>query len=207
MFELTDADLQRAILGCGDGPAAFNAGMARRGHRVISVDPLYQFSRAQIERRLDAVYEVVLEQTRNNQHVFRWVAPISNVDELGRIRMAAMREFLADYDQGLAEQRYVNAELPALPFAAGQFDLVLCSHFLFMYSDHLDQSFHLRAIAEMCRVGRQVRIFPIVDCNGHQSPFIEPVMNEFIRTHQVELVTVNYEFQIGGNQMLKVCEY
>jgi hypothetical protein len=207
MFDLTETDLQRSILGCGDGPASFNAGMHRRGHRVISADPLYQFSRVQIERRIDAVYAVVLEQTRNNQHLFHWAAPIHDVDALGRIRMAAMREFLADYDLGRSEQRYVNAELPELPFATGQFDLVLCSHFLFMYSDHLDQSFHLRAVAEMCRVGRQVRVFPIVDCNGQRSPFVEPVVQEFSRTHQVEVATVNYEFQIGGNQMLKLGEH
>lgn len=44
MFALSDEDLNRRILGCGDGPAAFNAGLTGRGGSVVSVDPLYAFS-------------------------------------------------------------------------------------------------------------------------------------------------------------------
>ncbi len=40
LFALTPADLERRILGCGDGPAAFNAEATRRGARVVSCDPL-----------------------------------------------------------------------------------------------------------------------------------------------------------------------
>jgi hypothetical protein len=45
--------------------------------------------------------------------------------------MAAMQTFLADYEQGKAEGRYVAGEVPYLPFKYGSFDLALCSHFLF----------------------------------------------------------------------------
>ncbi len=48
MFALTEADLEKRILGCGDGPASFNAAMFRRGRRVVSVDPLYGFSAEQV---------------------------------------------------------------------------------------------------------------------------------------------------------------
>lgn len=44
MFALSDEDLKRRILGCGDGPAALNAGLTGRGGSVVSVDPLYAFS-------------------------------------------------------------------------------------------------------------------------------------------------------------------
>lgn len=49
MFALTDADLTGRILGCGDGPAGFNAEATRRGCRVISCDPLYRCSASTIE--------------------------------------------------------------------------------------------------------------------------------------------------------------
>jgi hypothetical protein len=49
MFALSERDLALPIVGCGDGPAAFNAEMSLRGHRVVSVDPLYRFSAAEIE--------------------------------------------------------------------------------------------------------------------------------------------------------------
>jgi hypothetical protein len=204
MFDLQDLDLERVIFGCGDGPAAFNAGMRKRGHRVTSADPLYHFPRKLIEQRIAEIYDVVIEQTRSNHHLFRWVEPIDSVDALGRTRMAAMQDFLDDYEQGLAEKRYVDAELPMLPFADASFDLVLCSHFLFLYSDQLDLEFHVRAVGEMLRVGNEVRIFPIVDCSAQISPHLEPVMTQFSRDNEVERVTVKYEFQIGGNQMLVI---
>jgi hypothetical protein len=53
-------------------------------------------------------------------------------------------------------------------------------------------------------VGKEVRIFPIVDCNAQTSPHLEPVMAQFSDENQVERVTVNYEFQIGGNEMLRI---
>src|SRR5678815_1034496 len=55
MFPLTDGDLDRRILGCGDGPASFNAEATRCGHRGVSCDPIYRFDRSQIEERIAAM--------------------------------------------------------------------------------------------------------------------------------------------------------
>ncbi len=41
MFALTDADLNGRIVGCADGPAAFNAAVHRLGGCIVSCDPLY----------------------------------------------------------------------------------------------------------------------------------------------------------------------
>ena len=90
MFSLTEADLGRRIIGCGDGPASFNAEATRRGGHVISCDPLYQFDSAAIQQRITAAYDEIVDQTRQNADEFVWDA-ISTVDELGRIRMRAMR--------------------------------------------------------------------------------------------------------------------
>ena len=125
---------------------------------IVSCDPLYQFDAVAIRERIDATSPEVLEQTRANADAFVW-SSISSVDELGAIRMAAMAEFLEDYDRGLAEQRYLPASLPSLPFADASFDLALCSHFLFLYSERLDADFHAASVLELCRVARQVRIF------------------------------------------------
>src|SRR5512144_3244993 len=106
MFALTNADLERSILSCADGPAAFNAKMVQRGIRVVSCDPLYQFSPAQIRKRLDETYENVIKQTYRNVERFVWTR-IRSVEELGQVRRAAMEEFLNDLDRGKAEGRYV----------------------------------------------------------------------------------------------------
>jgi hypothetical protein len=42
MFALSDADLEGRVLGCGDGPASFNAVATQRGANVVSCDPIYR---------------------------------------------------------------------------------------------------------------------------------------------------------------------
>ncbi len=158
MFGLSDTDLRRRILGCGDGPAAFNASMHRRGLHCVSVDPIYTLTRTQIETRITQVTDVILEQTYQNRHLFHWHA-IRDIDALRETRHRAMREFLGDYETGLAQGRYIAAELPTLPLADRSLDLALSSHFLFLYSDQLNSDFHIRCIGEMLRVASEVRIF------------------------------------------------
>jgi hypothetical protein len=196
--------LNRRILGCADGPASFNAEMTRRGHHVVSCDPLYQFTREQIQARIDATYHTVMEQTRRNQDRFVWNA-IASPEALGEVRMSAMRDFLSDYDAGKRDGRYIAAELPDLPFAPGTFDLALCSHFLFLYSDNFSLDFHQRAIDALCRVAREVRIFPVLNYNAETSPHLIPVRQYLAESGRHAFIeTVPYEFQRGGNQMLRI---
>lgn len=44
MFNLSEIDLNKKILGCGDGLASFNAEMTELGYSVVSIDPIYEFS-------------------------------------------------------------------------------------------------------------------------------------------------------------------
>ncbi len=204
MFDLAREELQLNILGCGDGPAGFNSRMYRHGYRVVSVDPLYKFTAGEIKTRIDEIYNLVIEQTRQNQNNFIWDT-IRSVEELGRIRMSAMGEFLEDYETGRKEGRYIPAGLPKLPFPDKRFDLALCSHFLFLYTAQLSLDFHRQALLELCRTAREVRIFPLVDMDCHFSRHIHPLVHEFTQAgFQVEIRKVPYEFQRGGNQMLRI---
>ena len=204
MFRLSEGDLQLKILGCADGPAGFNARMAKRGHATVSCDPLYQFSAPQIRQRIEETYENIIAQTYDNLDRFLWTT-ITSVDNLGRVRRAAMNEFLDDYDQGQRDGRYVAAELPDLPFAAGTFDLALCSHFLFLYSPILSLELHERAIAAMCAVANEVRVFPLLTYDSDRSPYVEPIVAA-LRTagKTASIERVSYEFQRGGNEMLRI---
>lgn len=204
MFLLSEHDLSKRILGCGDGPASFNAELTRRGGNIVSVDPLYACTADEIRARIADSFEQVMHQTRLNQHEFVWTR-IPSVEELGRIRMKAMSDFLADYEQGRAENRYQPQELPALDFPDHAFELCVCSHFLFLYSDHVDLDFHLAAIKELCRISKEVRIFPLLKLGTERSPHVEPVSDCFSDAgYKVSQVVVPYEFQRGGNQMLKI---
>jgi len=204
MFHLSDGDLNRSILGCGDGPASFNYEMMRQGKSVVSVDPVYNLERNFIEKRIDETYVEVLEQTKANQDKFLW-ENIPSVEELGRIRMESMKLFLDDFEAGKQQGRYVAGELPELPFADESFELALVSHLLFLYSEQLSLEFHLRAIDELLRVAGEVRIFPLLDLNSRRSLHVDEVIDHVAKKgYSVREDKVKYEFQKGGNRMLKI---
>ena len=115
--------------------------------------------------------------------------------------MEAMEIFLDSYEQGKKEGRYIPASLPALPFRDREFDIALSSHFLFLYTDNLSYDFHLRSIHEMLRVAGEVRIFPLLDMNANKSVYVRGIIEE-LGAERIEVRKVDYEFQIGGNEML-----
>ncbi len=204
MFALDDADLQLSILGCGDGPASFNAEAMWRGLRVTSCDPIYQFDADQLRARIDQTAEGVLEQMRLNANEFVWTS-IASLEALRDTRMAAMHAFLDDFPAGAAEGRYLDAALPELPFADQAFDLALSSHLLFLYTSQLGDDFHRRAIREMCRVAREVRIFPLLALGGAPSPLVDAAARELAADgFSVSIDPVPYEFQRGANRMLRI---
>ncbi|MBC7985003.1 MAG: SAM-dependent methyltransferase [Candidatus Obscuribacterales bacterium] len=204
MFALTPADLRRRIVGCGDGPAAFNSVANKTGGGVVSVDPIYEFSVDQLRQRIDAIYDSILAETERNKDEFVW-QHVKSVEELGRLRKGAMEEFLTDYPQGVKEYRYVAGELPLLPFMDQTYELALCSHFLFLYSEHHDLDFHIASIKELCRVAEEVRIFPLLELGSRKSRHLDAVIAALEQDGFLpEIVTVNYEFQKGGNQMLRL---
>jgi hypothetical protein len=204
MFSLTDTDLAKTILGGGDGPASFNAEMTALGHSVVSVDPIYAFSAEFIRQRVQATYDTVIAQVRQNADRYVW-QNFPNPDVLGAARLAAMEQFLADYELGLAAGRYLAKSLPALEFADRQFDLCVCSHLLFLYSAQLSLEFHLDSMRELLRVATEVRIFPLLQRDCQPSAYLEPVMQMLEQSgYDANIQPVTYEFQKGGNQMLQI---
>ena len=107
MFGLSESDLAGRILGCGDGPASFNAEATALGHSVISCDPIYAFSTEEIRQRVEDSHRTVISQVRTIQEGFVWNY-FHDPDHLGRARLAAMRRFLEDFEKGKAEGRYVD---------------------------------------------------------------------------------------------------
>jgi len=204
MFDLSEQDLALKILDCGGGPASFNAESTDRGGAVTSCDPIYEFTSSQLEDRIAATSREILDQSRRNMTEFVWTS-IQSVEKLGELRMSAMRTFLADYPRGRQEGRYVSGALPTLPFADGSFDLALSSHLLFLYTEQFDASFHCAAIDEMCRVAGEVRIFPLLALGAVRSRHVDSVIAAVRRRGlDVSIDRVPYEFQRGGNQMMRI---
>ncbi len=202
MFGLRDDDLKLSILGCGDGPASFNAQWTALGGHVTSVDPIYQFAAEEIRRRVEETYHSVVEQTPISAHRFVWTR-FQDADDLGHARLEAAEAFLADFNAGREAGRYQAQSLPKLDFQDNAFELGLCSHLLFLYSEQLDLDFHLASMRELLRVCRTVRVFPLLDLSGERCKYLQPVV-EALREDgfRAEVRRVNYEFQHGGNEML-----
>ncbi|AKF25144.1 SAM-dependent methyltransferase [Sulfurovum lithotrophicum] len=205
MFDLSKEDvLTKKILGCGDGPSSFNTEVDYDDGTVVSIDPLYAYSKKEIMQRIDEVAEDVMAQVKANAGNFVW-KNIPDVESLEHIRIEAMMEFLMDYEDGKEEGRYIAAELPNLPFENDSFDLALSSHFLFLYSDHLDESFHKDAVREMLRVSKEVRIFPLLTLTNERSPYVESIVDMLEADgYKVEIVKTGYEFQKGADEMMKI---
>jgi hypothetical protein len=72
LFAQSDDALAGRTLGCGDGPASFNAEATEQGLVVISCDPLYAPSSSEIERRVNDRFQGVIDQVRKNLDGFVW---------------------------------------------------------------------------------------------------------------------------------------
>lgn len=203
MFLLDEKDKNKKIAGFGDGPASFNSEATEQGFSVTSFDPIYQCSKSDLEKRIGEVCAVVMEQMRENYDNYVW-KDIKNLDELEDLRMSAMNKFLSDYKKGKAEGRYIYHELPLkLPYGDDTFDIGLSSHFLLMYTD-LGYDFHIKAISEMLRVCREIRIFPLLDLSSDKSDMTENVIDYFGNNYAVNILNTEYEFQKNGNKLLVI---
>ena len=201
MFLLDEEDMKKKIAGFGDGPACFNAEATRIGTDVTSYDPIYQFSREQIEKRIEEVRDVVMQEMAANMDNYVW-NQIASLDELEETRMSAMREFLKDYEAGKEEGRYIFHELPdPIPCEDGMYDIGLSSHFLLMYTA-LGYDFHIAAMDEMLRACKEIRIFPIVDLDANDSDMIMDVIEHYKGKYDVRIVETGYEFQKHANRLL-----
>ncbi|MEA5466319.1 SAM-dependent methyltransferase [Leptothoe sp. PORK10 BA2] len=204
MFNLTETDLRGSILSVADGPAGFNAQGTELGYTIKSVDPLYCFSAGEIKQRFDAVVDNIITQVENTPDDWIW-SYHSSPQDLRKNREKAIQTFCQDFAQGKAENRYEVGELPQLKYPDSSYDLGLCSHFLFLYSDQFDRTFHLNSICEMLRVCPEVRIFPLLTLSLQPSPHLDFVIEALTKLdYQCKIQPVAYELQRNGNKMLKI---
>ena len=204
MFALTDTDLAGTILGCGDGPASFNAELTALGRTVVSVDPIYAFSAEAIRQRVRETCTTIVDKVKLTPDDYLWTE-FRDPDALGAHRLATMERFLLDYEAGRAAGRYQSQAVPTLAFTDQHFSLALSSHFLLLYTAQLSLDFHCAAIRELCRVAKEVRIFPVLDLACQRSAHIAPLQAYLVDLgYQAQVEAVPYEFQRGGNEMLRI---
>ena len=204
MFNLTSDDLKLNILGVGDGPASFNAELTANGGNVVSVDPIYAFEAKDIQERFNCVVDDIIEQVKNSPDDWVW-SYHQNPENLRQNRIDVINTFTKDYAISSDTRRYIDASLPKLPFSDQQFDLALCSHFLFLYSQQFSYEFHVLSIKEMLRIALEVRIFPLLTLMLEESPYLNQLIQTLTESgYDANIQKVEYELQKGGNKMLVI---
>jgi hypothetical protein len=203
-FALNESDLAgRRMLDVAAGPSSFTAEAHARGIAAVAVDPLYGYSLEALTAHVQIDYARMLAEMRRQEAKFRYrYFPSLAAAEASR-RSAAAR-FLADYESGFLQDRYIGASLPRLPLADGAFDLVLSAHLLFTYARHFDYAFHLAACRELVRVSTgEVRLHPVCGLDGKPYPEL-PRLQDELRGEGIasRVITVDYEFFPGSDSTM-----
>ena len=172
---------------------------------MVAVDPIYRFSRQNLAIDFDPTAARMLAGMRKARDRFRWDY-YASPEEVVQRRREVFTAFISDFRAEIRSGLYVSARLPELPFLPKSFDLVLCSHLLFLYSAEFDSEAHLSFLREMLRVGREVRVFPLLDMDGAPSVHLEGTVQKIRASAQVELVPLPFEFRIGDSKMLRLAD-
>ncbi|MDX2469037.1 MAG: SAM-dependent methyltransferase [SAR324 cluster bacterium] len=202
MFNLKT--LPDRVLDVASGPAAFNFQARLLGYKVTSLDPIYDLKKSEIEQSIAQSQEEIGKGIRDSQDEFIW-EQYPSPEALIHTRLQAMGEFLKDFEEGKKEGHYVAGSALSLPFTDHSFGLCLSSHFLFLYSEQLDFDFHTKAIAEMMRVAKETRIYPLIDLVGKQSRHLDKVIIHLkAQGFKAELKPTDYRFQRGATEYLSI---
>ncbi|MBM0275011.1 hypothetical protein [Micromonospora tarensis] len=203
-FELREHHATYKLLDCGAGPSSFAAEQTALGWDVTAVDPTYALDETEIRASVRGGVEWMRGIMVDEKDRFCWDF-YGDVDRVMKLRQEALDLFLSDYEEGKRCGRYRAGALPVLDFAPRTFDLALCSHLLFIYSDYLDLEFHLRALIELGRVAKETRVFPLMNIDGQRSPYVSAVLDRLGDAGlDASLEPVDFEFQKGATSMLVV---
>jgi hypothetical protein len=193
----------RDVLDVAAGPSSFTAEACARKIDAVAVDPRYGCGSAALAHQVRSEYEQHLAQIRIRPRAFGLKSQAALAAAELDWRYAAQR-FLADYETHFIGNRYVCGSLPRLPFFDGTFDLVLCSHLLFLPGNGFDEDWHLAACRELVRVTvDEVRLYPVVGEGGRPHPALARLRRELRGTGIASNVqAVKHEFMDGPGSML-----
>jgi len=204
MFNLSDQLLNKGqILDCAAGPSSFTAEAAVRGYDVTASDCLYDVKRGTLVDKAGDDIKYIFNKFDDVSHLFRWTY-YKNKEDVISLRKKALDIFSKDFTEGYRSGRYRSDTLPSLPFVDRHFNLVLCSHFLFLYNDRLDLDFHIKCLKEFSRVcSGEVRIYPLCGLDALPYPYLDDV-RRYLNDERIdsEVVKVHFEFQAGSNKMM-----
>ncbi len=204
MYDLTQADFAKAILDFSAGISSFNSAATARGMNVVSVDPAYHLSGADMHSHAVALLHRTISQLEANPTRLQNQS-VSMCQKIESLWEKTEKVFLQDYAAGKSQQRYQSIQLPSFPYKTLQFQLALCTDYVFHHA--LSREKVHTILKELARVAEEVRIFPLLDNNGKMPAELGPLMLYFQqKNYGIEVREVPYHTLKGGNAMLRIWE-
>lgn len=201
MFDLEDHHLSCSILDYPAGISCFNADMQQLGFPgVVSVDMHYDLSAMDMSKHMNFVIQSLANRVDDFTDHLR-VNAESEVENLLNTWNVYAQRFMSDYSDGQHAGRYRVGHMLHLPFEDDYFDLALSSDMLFC-----DTDFNAQAIVdELCRVAKEVRIFPLLNQTGQVATELGPLMLTLQQDNLgVEVKEVPYLLRKKNNAMLRI---
>lgn len=205
MFDMEFSTFKGRLLEFASGPSGVNAKLTEQGVSVVSYDQRFKLPAPGLRDITEQDFEQALKSVQQNSQHYQWQTYASPM-VLAESRRAGIERFFDDYTQGVVDKRYLAGdEWMPLPFADFNFDLVISAHFFLQESDCYSLDWQVQMIVELCRVGRELRIFPLVNERGETATMLGPLMQALQqRQIGVEIREVNYHFVPNDNAMLRV---
>jgi len=182
MFDLPEHELEAGeILDIAAGGSSFTADAGGRGFKAVAADPRYALEPALLFAEAEA--EIALSTAKleglTDLYDMSFYGTMAN-HRAGREQ--SLQRFIEHYGHDETRSRcYAAGSLPDLPFADQRFSLILCSHFLFLYEEQFDYTFHKMAVLEMmriCRPGGAIRIYPLMSLKLETYPHLDLLLRE-----------------------------
>ncbi|CAG7650664.1 class I SAM-dependent methyltransferase [Paenibacillus allorhizosphaerae] len=198
------------VLDVSGGASSFVAGLSDQGIQAVAADPLYAKPPEDIYAHGAREIEVSTKKLSKLQEQFDW-SFYGSLEQHRAMREQALERFIADYRRDAVKSKYIAAELPRLPFVDDTFGVVLCSHFLFLYHEQFDYTFHSEAVRELlrvCKPGGEVRIYPVYTLGWDRYPHMDRLIHELHeRGAKAEFVRSELPFIPGSSELLCVIKH
>ncbi|MEK3881695.1 methyltransferase domain-containing protein [Paenibacillus sp. PL2-23] len=177
MFGLTAAELAAgAILDVAAGGSSFVAEARARGFEAYAVDPRYGEAASRWAQEAKAEIETSTEKLAALKESFDW-SYYGSIEQHRKGRLASLAQFAAHAE---TSDVYRYGALPELPFRDDTFELILCSHFLFLYAEAFGESFHeasVRELMRVCKPGGVIKIYPLLSLKWEPYAGLQELMD------------------------------
>jgi SAM-dependent methyltransferase len=207
MFSLKEADLKKAkIVDIAAGASSFTDDARAKGYDVSAYDPLYSLSAEAMRQHGEKDLTEASEKIDQLAHLFKWDY-YGSYEQYLQLREDSLARFLKSYSILKGHGVYQAAKLPQLPARDAAYTLVLCSHFLLLYHEQFDLSFHKAAIMELlriCKPGGEIRIYPMLTLKWEPYPYMDELLT-FIRNEGAEAVCLSSQLPFIPNSTELLC--